>query len=201
MMRPSRLTSRWLYAVLVVAAGVASPVGASTLVHEDLDDLVAGNGTVLVGEVIDASSYWNAEGSFILTDVRILPQQVLKGRRPDRREGEDLTVTLMGGTVGDLTTLVIGGAELLPGRSYVLFLNEEDLPGAPHALTVRDHVQGVFDLLPRGEELRAISQANSHPLLPDAFGRSEPPGGAQGMPFTTLVRSIRESAAAARERR
>lgn len=166
----------------------AAPVGATTLIREGLDQLVAGNATIVLGEVLDASSRWNDEGTFILTDVRIAPQEVFKGKVSD----QELTVTIMGGTVGDLTKLIVGGAELVPGKAYVLFLNEEDLPGAKGVRTVRDHVQGVFDLVLAKDGVRAVSQANRHPLVPDAKGIVEPPGGAKGIPLDTLRQSIRD---------
>lgn len=175
---------------LAIAAGIAAPAGATTLIRASLDELVAGNERIVVGEILDATSYWNAEGTFILTDVRLALADVLKGDRGDR----ELTVTLMGGRVGDLTTLIVGGAELIPGRSYVLFLNHEDLPGAASALTVRDHVQGAFDLVMRRDGLRAVSQANRHPLVPDALGYLDAPGGVEGIPYAAMVDSIREIA-------
>lgn len=184
---------RWFVrgaAVLAVVAGAVVPAGATTLVRAGLDELVAGNGTIVVGEVLDADSYWSADGTFILTDLRVSTIEVLKGR-PESRE---MTVTTMGGTVGDTTTLIVGGPVLLPGRSYVLFLNPEELPGA-RALTVRDLVQGVFELKESPGGLRAISQANSHPLLPDRGGDFEPPGGVKGMQLDLLVESIHELAA------
>lgn len=184
---------RWFVrgaAVLAVVAGAVVPAGATTLVRAGLDELVAGNGTIVVGEVLDADSYWSADGTFILTDLRVSTIEVLKGR-PESRE---MTVTTMGGTVGDTTTLIVGGPVLLPGRSYVLFLNEEELPGG-RALTVRDLVQGVFELKESPGGLRAISQANSHPLLPDRGGDFDPPGGVKGMQLDLLVESIHELAA------
>lgn len=171
-----------------IAASVAAPASATTLVRADVDKLVADNAMIVVGEVLDANSYWNADGTFILTDVRVSVADVLKGR-PDNNE---FTVTLMGGQVGDLTTLIIGGAQLIPGRSYVMFLNREDLPGVKSALTVREHVQGVFDLVMTQSGLRAISQANGHPLVPDNKGYLDAPGGVEGMPYQALVDSIRD---------
>jgi len=174
---------------LAVAASAAAPAGATTLIRAGLDELVAGNGTIVLGEVVDAESYWNADGTFILTDVRIAPIEVLKGRAGSGV----LTVTLMGGTVGELTTLIVGGAELFPGSSYLLFLDEEDLPGARGALTVRDHVQGAFDLVrDAAGGLRAVSQAVRHPLMADIRGHNQPPGGAAGMALEDVVRSIDE---------
>src|SRR5262245_23642197 len=89
----------------------AVPAPATTLVRQGLEKLVAENQQALVGTVVDLRSYWNEDHTFILTDVRFRPEQSLKGRI---RQG-DVTLTLMGGTVGDLTTLIIAGPELVPG--------------------------------------------------------------------------------------
>ncbi len=181
-----------LLAVLVTAA----PMGATTLIRAGLDELVAGNERVVLGEVVDAISYWNEDKTFLLTDVRIAPAETLKGQA----DGE-LTVTLMGGRVGDVTTLIVGGAELIPGRSYVLFLNPENLPGAKQVLTVRDHCQGAFEVELKGGALRAVSQANRHPLVPGKSGDLDAPGGVEGFPLTALLKSVRETVARQEVRR
>jgi hypothetical protein len=173
-----------------LAAGTMAPAGATSLIRQDLSDLVTANRAVVVGEVLDVSSYWNADGTFILTDVRVGVSEVLKGSV----EKSILTLTLMGGTVGDLTTLIVGGPELTPGGSYLLFVNDEDLPGAPSVATVRDHVQGVFDVVAKNGELRAVSQAARFSLLPDHRGLAEPPGGTKGLALDSLSQSIRQLA-------
>lgn len=188
-MHGARRLLHGLMALAVLTAMVA-PASATTLMRESLDKLVASNRTIIVGEVLDADSHWNDEGTFILTDVRVAVTDVLKGRLADR----ELTVTLMGGRIGDTTTLIVGGAELIPGNAYVLFLNEEDLPGV-RALTVRDLCQGAFDLVMTKDGLRAISQANQHPLVPDELGYIDAPGGVEGIPFKAMTDSIRELAA------
>lgn len=172
---------------LALAASVAAPAGATTLARVGLEELVASNGSVVVGQVLDAHSYWNEAGNFILTDVRIATSEVLKGRAV---AGGEITVTLMGGTVGETTTLIVAGAELIPGNSYVMFLNREDLPGK-RALTVRDHVQGVFDIVDDLDGQRAVSQAKSHPLMPDLFGETQPPGGREGIALGAMLDEIR----------
>lgn len=185
--------TRWLRSALafaVVTTGLVSQAGATSLVRADLKRLVMGNERVVVAEVREAHSYWNEDNTFILTDVRLAATEVLKG---DPRDTE-LTITIMGGSVGDLTTLIVAGAELVPGKSYVLFLNEDGLPGVQRVLTVREHSQGVFDIVKARDGVRAISQANRHPLLPDALGFVDPPGGAKGLPLATMVQSIRDIA-------
>lgn len=171
-----------------IAASVVAPASAATLRRAGLDNLVAGNSTIVVAEVLDMHSYWNENGDFILTDVRLAANEVLKGNLADR----EFTVTLMGGQVGDTTTLIVGSAELIPGRPYVLFLNKDDLPGAAGVLTVREHMQGAFDIRMEKGVLRAVSQANGNPLVPDAAGLSDAAGGAEGFPFKAMIDSIRE---------
>ena len=163
-------------------AMMAIPAGATTLMREGLDQLTVENEIVVQGRVLDINSHWNDSHTLILTDARVRPSQVLKGRH----EG-DVTFTVMGGTVGDVTTLIIGGAELIPGSDYVLFLSHVDLPGAANRLTVRDHAQGAFNV-DRG---RAFSEALGDPLLPDGEGRIDVPGGEDGLPIEELTRQVR----------
>jgi hypothetical protein len=175
-------------AMALAIAAAAAPSDATTLVRASLPGLVAHNRTVVVGEVVDSHSYWNEPHTFILTDVRIRATEVLKGDPKDT----DFTVTLLGGSVDDLTTIIVGGAELVPGKSYVLFLQEDDLPGVRNVRTVREHSQGVFDVVKARDGVRAISQANRLPLYPDALGFVDPPGGAKGLLLDDMVRSIRD---------
>lgn len=184
----------FLAAVLAVA--VAAPASASTFIRAGLDQLVASNRKVVVGDVLDVHSYWNQDGTLILTDVRFVASDVLKGDLGDR----DFTITLPGGVIGDQEHRIIGAAELIPGKSYVLFLEEASLPGAARAWTVRDHIQGAFELRMAKDGLRAVSQAARHPLVPDQKGMTEPPGGREGLPFNTMVNMIRQIAARGKAR-
>jgi len=186
-----QLSRKVRHAVAVaVAVGAVAPLSATTLVRQSLAGLITGNSTVVIGEVRNVHSYWNPEGTSILTDVRFQASEVLKGDPRDT----DFTITILGGTVGDLTSLIVAGAELVPGKSYVLFLAEDDLPGVRGVRTVREHAQGVFDIVKARDGMRAISQATRHPLYPDALGFVDPPGGAKGLLLNDMIRSIREIA-------
>ena len=174
----------------LLAAGTVPPVDASTFKRVGLEYLVAENGTIVVGEVVDARPYWNEGKTFILTDYRVSVTEVLKGSVASR----EITVTIPGGTVGDLTARLVGAADLVPGKWYVLFLDRANMMGVRGLLSVRDHCQGVFELEMAGQGLRAVSQASRQFLLPDAAGDGAPVGGAEGMPFTTLIQTVRELA-------
>ena len=172
---------RFFALALIALATLAIPASATTLVRQGIDRLTVENETVVHGRVLDIRSYWNDDHTFILTDVRVRPARVLKGQ-----PGGDVTFTVMGGSVGEISTVIVGGADLVPGSEYMLFLGRVDLPGAANRLTVRDHAQGVFDIV-KGH---ARSQAIGEPLLPDAQGRTEAEGGEEGIPLEELVRQI-----------
>jgi hypothetical protein len=175
---------------LVLTVPVAIPAGATTLIRQGLDKLTAGNEAVVYGRVLDIHSYWNTDHDMIMTDVRVRASEVLKGDRAAR----EISFTLLGGTVGDITTLVIGGPDLVPGSEYVLFLNRERLHGDHSVLTVRDLVQGAFEVTDLGAGRRVYSQALNHGLLPDANGLSEPPGGVQGFAVDEMLTQVRRLA-------
>jgi hypothetical protein len=183
-MRSSRIAKCTLAAAAILL--MAAPAHATTLIRQSVERLARENSTALVGRVVSAHSYWNADHSMILTDVRLRTTDLLKGR-----PGLIETVTLMGGTVGDVTTLIVAGPELIPGSDYLLFVNDEELPGGVLRPTVRDLAQGVFRLRSVGGRLRAWSQAIGHPLLPDADGLIEPAGGYEGINLDELTAQVR----------
>jgi len=185
-MRPLSVVSRIVLAFAAVAA-LSAPAAATTVIREALEDLHASNSAVVHGTVTSIHSYWNDDHSFILTDVRVRAADRLKGLFGG---GDDVTFTVMGGTVGDVTVLVIGGPELVPGSEYVLFLNEEDLPGA-RRMTTRSLSQGVFEVSRGPKGVRAVSQAIREPLLPDATGSVEAAGGDEGFELNDLIAKLR----------
>jgi hypothetical protein len=175
--------------VLVLTVLAAMPAGATTLIREGLDKLTAANEVVVYGRVLDIHSHWNADRTMIVTDVRVRAAEVLKGDRQAR----EITFTMLGGTVGDITTLIIGGPDLVPGSDYILFLNRERLVDQD-VLTVRDLVQGAFEISDLGAGRRVYSQAVTHPLIPDASGIDDPPGGAEGLALDDMLTQVRQLA-------
>ena len=179
---------------LIAAGMMASPAGSTTLIRHGLESLTEQNEFAVYGRVLDLHSYWNAERTHILTDVRLKPAEFLKGA-PSTQE---LKLTLVGGAVGNETTILIGSPTLVPGKEYVIFASHTDLlPEMAPVLTVPDHVQGVFDVVQPdpGASAHAVSQAVTHPLLPDAAGRTDAPGGESGLELKDMFSQIRELAA------
>ncbi len=195
-MRVELRTTRFLATLALVVISTAS-LHASAFERASLERLTATNETIVVGEAIGAHSYWSSDKSFILTDVNLEVRQMIRGEAGARQ----VVVTLLGGTVGDTTTLIVSGAQLKPGHSYVLFLGEADLPGAKAALTVRDHSQGVFEIATAGGGLRATSQAAQETLVADERGEIRAEGGPQGFELEAMIQKLRELVGSDKENR
>lgn len=162
---------------------LAPTAAATTLVRRGLEALTLDSESIAHVRVLDLHSYWNADHTFILTDVRARNLESLRGA-----PSETVVFTVLGGTVGPTTTLIVGGPDIAAGAEYVLFLSRVDLPGAPARLGVRDLSQGVFDVV----DGRAVSQAVREVLVPDAQGLTDAPGGAEGLPLAALVQQVRD---------
>lgn len=180
-----------LLGAMLLGLGMASTSQATTMLRVSLDQMVREHESVVVGEVVALNSHWNKEHSFILTDVTLAVDEVMQGAA---RAGGQMQFTLMGGTVDGTTNLIVAGPTVSKGQSYLLFLNHESLPGLEQALTVRELSQGIFDLVPTKEGLRAVSQASAHPLFPDTHGNSEAVGGSAGYLLDDMKREINEIA-------
>ncbi|MEM1181952.1 MAG: hypothetical protein AAGM22_26635 [Acidobacteriota bacterium] len=178
---------------LLAQLALANPSAeASTLIRMGQDKLATTNQTVVIARAETAQSYWNADGSLIFTDVTIKVLEVIKGAAA----GGEMTVTTVGGTVGDITNLVVGAASLTAGRPYLLFLSPADLPGAPGVLAVRDMAQGAFDIyMNKSGKLIAVSQAGDEHMVPDEFGLTTAPGGSDGLLLDAFVSDLRQAVA------
>jgi hypothetical protein len=186
---PARTRERCLALGVLIALAVDRPGEATTLVKQELGDLVRESEVVVVGRVRSLQSYWNSQRTFILTDVAVDLDQTFKGEV----SSSSLIVTLMGGAVGNLTTVIVCGPELIPGRSYLLFLRKGNLPGGKRAVTVGALCQGVFDIELTPSGLRAVSQAALHGVLSLDGTSSDPAGGKHGMEFDDMVVAVEEA--------
>lgn len=106
--------------ILALSLLLWSPsVSATTVVSLNLDGLVAGADSIVVGRVLGSESYWNDSPRIILTAHTIAVSETLKG-------GGDasISVVTIGGTVGNITLDVPGMATFSPGETAVVFLEE-----------------------------------------------------------------------------
>src|SRR5262245_48311204 len=92
---------------LAAIVSLAAPASATSLMRRGIESLTRDNEKVVQASVLEIHSYWNAGHTLIFTDVRDRPSKSFKGEAT-----EDLSFTVMGGTVGTTTTLIVGGPDL-----------------------------------------------------------------------------------------
>ena len=102
---------------LIALLPVARLAGASQVQLLDTRELTLGSSEVVIGEVRSVHSHWNDAHTKIVTDVEVAISRTLKGAPAER-----VTLTQLGGTVGNLRVDVDGSPAFLPGEEAVFFV-------------------------------------------------------------------------------
>jgi len=98
-----------------------SPLSATTVQRLSFDDLVAKAQSIVVGQVIDSRTDWNDGHKLILTSYTIQAQESMKSNA-----SPTVTVTTVGGKVGNTILHVSGMPVLEPGENVILFLEQSN---------------------------------------------------------------------------
>jgi hypothetical protein len=92
---------------------------ATTVRRLSFDDLVAKAQLIVAGQVTDSRTYRTSDGKLILTSYTIQVGENIKGKTPTT-----LTVTTVGGRIGNAILLVSGMPQFDTGENAVLFLEQ-----------------------------------------------------------------------------
>lgn len=95
----------------------AAPAGASTFLAMSQEELVAAADAVVVGRVLEVHSFWNDEGTAILTEAAIRVDETVRGESPTV-----VLVRTFGGEVGGLRIEAHGFPTFQPGQRLLLYL-------------------------------------------------------------------------------
>ena len=99
-----------------------SAADASMVVAMDLPRLTARAERIVVGEILSATSSWDAKRRRIYTTIELQVAEMWKGSMP---AGGRITFTQLGGSVGDMEMRVHGLPAFRSGERAVLFLAGE----------------------------------------------------------------------------
>lgn len=133
-------------ALAVLAAGAA---GASTFLLVPREELVAQAQAVVQGRVIEVQSFWNRQGTAIMTEAVVEVEDTLLG--PDRSHVRLIT---FGGEVGGYVIEAHGFPTFRKGQRLLVFL-EPARAGEDGAHRVLGYRQGQFEIRTnkRGQEI------------------------------------------------
>ncbi|RKY63297.1 MAG: hypothetical protein DRQ02_12800 [Candidatus Latescibacterota bacterium] len=129
---------------LSVVAGLVMPQeGACTIGKQmTLSELVQKASLIVTGKVESIRSEWNDEHSMIFSYIVISPDSLLKG---SASEGK-ITLRLLGGTVGKITTIVLGNPWFEEGEEVLLFLRPRTKKPSERFFIVVGSAQGKFHI-------------------------------------------------------
>ena len=151
------LTRSWvavLGAVLCLwGPPAATPCHASVAPRLTLDEMTGLAQVIVVGQLVEKESRWDAQHRWILTDHTFSIEQALRNDTPARFDaGATATISLWGGTVGTVTHLMTGAPSLQVGEHYLLLLAVASTGTA--AVVGLD--QGAFRIVRSGASGRAV---------------------------------------------
>jgi hypothetical protein len=144
---------------------------ATTVQRLGLQDLVKKANSIVVGKVTDSRTYWSANRKLILTDYTLTVDENIKGAAQ-----HSVTVTTLGGKIGDLQMYVSGMPTFQSGENAVVFIERSGT-----YRTIVGLGQGKFTIA-NGEVSNNVASLS----FPD--GR---PGSAVRMPLAAFKNQIR----------
>jgi hypothetical protein len=181
------MKQRWIFGcglLLVLALGAVSLTTsralASVVKALSLEDMTRKADVIVVGVGAEAQARRNDDGRLIVTDVSVDVQQVLKG---GAKAGDDVIVTLLGGSLDGLGLSVPGEASIPIGKPALLFLYRSGKEGRD--LRVVGMAQGVMPMqgepgtmviIPGGTGSELVERGSDGKLnpAPGALLRPEP---------------------------
>jgi len=182
MSRRKRFRSSFLFALLPLAISLAaSGITATTLARMSVTQMSQIAPVIVRARCLANSTRWDAGDIWTFSTFAV--EEIWKGSVSAR-----ITVRLLGGTAGNLTSTIDGIPRFRPGETVVLFLE----PTSRGDLSVLSWQQGTFRvrLSPRGAQEIVTQDTASFSTFDSATRRFEV-GGIHELPVDALHQQVR----------
>ena len=185
---------RLLLAALLICVAALRPLGSTTLVRYDLEELARHAESVFVG--ICKSTRTEIVNGAIYTCLHFAVGEVLKGETDD-----EIVVYLRGGRYGGVRSHIPGMPSFKPGEEVVLFLTEADALG--HAWPV-GLAQGKFRIERGGAAKQArvfqdLGRATYYSKAGAVAKKASAPADLDGLPLKEFLARVRHYTGAAQD--
>lgn len=170
-------------------AAVCLPAGASTFLFVPQEDLVEHAESVVQGRVIDVQSFWNRQGTAIMTEATVEVEDAVLGKVPSH-----VRLITFGGEAGGYRIDAHGFPTFAKGERLLVFL-EPARAGEDGAHRVLGYRQGQFRIRTNkdGQEIAVPTwegERGARVLKADGTEAEAP----RSMALQVLKRQIRETA-------
>lgn len=192
-MRSKRIAIRFcacLLASVIVPFICISLAHATTFVKTTLKEMCSLSSDIVIARVNSMQSYLRPEQRRIFTDVELEVDEMLKGQFQKR---DRIKLTMYGGTVDGITTIVVGAADFTIGERSVLFLLERQSSQFGRNFVVVGMSHGKFDIFldQAIAEEKVIRDQTNLPLQLEKDGLSLPLTNTQAFPLNDFVQHIK----------
>jgi hypothetical protein len=163
-------------AVLLLALAISQPANGTTLMRMSLVQISHAAQVIVRARCVDNSTRWDAGEIWTFTSFDL--EEAWRGSAPSQ-----ISVRLLGGRVGNITSAISGVPRFSPGEEVVLFL--EPTPRGDFSIVSWE--QGTFRIrrdVRTGEEV-AVQDTSSFPVFDPATRRLETTG-IRNLPVATL---------------
>lgn len=108
-----------------------------------LRDLCERSSDIIAGRVLSAKSYFDQGTRRIFTKIEIEVTESMKG---GTRPSDTIALSVLGGTVNGITTIVVGGPKFAVGERSILFMSKVNTSSNAINYVVYGLAQGKFNL-------------------------------------------------------
>ncbi len=170
---------------LLALVALALPASASTFLSLSRQELATQAGAVVEARVTGVRSFWNPERTVIVTEARLVVDDLVTGDA-----ARELVVKTFGGTVNGYTVVAHGFPTFHPGERQLLYLVQEPLDGSVRVL---GYQQGQYRIVTGDDGVdKAIPAVGEGARFLTGDGRPVP--AAQVLPLAELKQQIRNEA-------
>jgi len=147
---------------LITIFSLTAVIHATTIPELTLEELVLNSTNIILAKVVSSHSYQNDHPSRVYTDITLEVDKSYKGTLPS---GENLTITMYGGTLNGYTTILVGAPSFQIGQSSVLFLRKIEAPPPEKAhYGVIGLFQGKYDVTVDKHTGSQVVMRNNNPI-------------------------------------
>ena len=139
-------TIKFLLQCFIAIVIFSAHLSSADMVGMSTEELTLSSDTVITGQVEDVKSQWSKDGKTIVTNVSIIPSQVLRGNAV----GQKVVLEYEGGEVGDIGLKVSDMPAFIKGENVLLFLKEGKSKANGTVHNVVGKAQGAYKVNPNG---------------------------------------------------
>jgi hypothetical protein len=134
--------NRFRISLLIAVAGLigAQAAFATSVQKLSLQELTKKSDSIVMARVDDASASWDANHKEIYSYYTLHILQPVKGRKGETT----ITLRQIGGTVGNIASIVPGMPSFKKGEEVVVFLTQKDAAGYPWVMGLQ---QGKYSIV------------------------------------------------------